>query len=365
MPYPATLNSLTSLRYGAAAWVVLFHFREYFPATALHDFAPFVRGMLGVDFFFMLSGFVLGHVYLAQVDTGRFDFWGFIVRRFARIWPLHLLMLVVTIALGVVGHRLGWTYQVWALDAFMAMERGEMIRALFANLTMIHAWGATGDLTFNLPSWSISAEWFAYLFFPLFVLLLRRLQPGLAVLAAAALLVAMDLVSARVMGFSVLEVTWNIGVLRIIPEFALGLALRRWGGVWSLGSAGAARAVFFGALAAVVAVTFLNLPSCVPVLLLGALLFAAADLERHGGMQAMCRPLPVLLGDISYAVYMLHFPVGCVMLDALTGPHATTSIWVALGWIAAALALVTLLSWLSQFLYEKPTRQWLIAAGKL
>jgi peptidoglycan/LPS O-acetylase OafA/YrhL len=321
--------------------------------------------MLGVDFFFMLSGFVLGHVYLVQVDAGRFNFWNFIVRRFARIWPLHLLVLIATIALGIVGHRLGWTYSVWALDGFLAMERGEMIRALFANLVMIHAWGATGDLTFNLPSWSISAEWFAYLFFPLFVLLLRRLRPGLAVLAAAALLVVMDLGSRRAMGFSVLEVTWNIGVLRIIPEFALGLALRRWGAEWSLGSAARARAVFFGSLAAVVAVTFLKVPSCVPVLLLAVLLFSAADLERHGGLQPICRPFPVLLGDISYAVYMLHFPVGCVMLDALTGPHTTTNAWAALGWIGAALALVTLLSWLSQKLYEKPTRQWLIAAGKL
>lgn len=69
-PYSAVIHSLTSLRFVAAAWVVVFHFKEFFKGTAL-DTSPFANyGFLGVDFFFVLSGFVLAHVYLPKLRGG-------------------------------------------------------------------------------------------------------------------------------------------------------------------------------------------------------------------------------------------------------------------------------------------------------
>ena len=99
MPLPAVIHSLTSLRFLAAAWVVFFHFKEFFPDTALQESRFAGYGFLGVDFFFVLSGFVLAHVYLPKVREQRFDYWSFLVRRIGRIYPLHVLTLAVTIGL--------------------------------------------------------------------------------------------------------------------------------------------------------------------------------------------------------------------------------------------------------------------------
>ena len=192
--YPQVLHSLTSLRYLAAAWVVVFHFSNYFPRTALYEFKGARAGYLGVDFFFVLSGFILAHVYLAKIRDRRFDYWGFIVRRVARVYPMHVATLLLTIVLSLIGARLGWGFRVWDLGSWLHLPRAMVMRGLFDQLVLIHAWGATPGLMFNLPSWSISAEWFAYLAFPALVLLLRwrGLPIWLLVLLAAAFLVALD-----------------------------------------------------------------------------------------------------------------------------------------------------------------------------
>jgi peptidoglycan/LPS O-acetylase OafA/YrhL len=363
-PYPAVIHSLTSLRFVAAAWVVVFHFKEYFKGTALNT-SPFATyGFLGVDFFFVLSGFVLAHVYLPKLRAGRFDYWNFLVRRVGRVYPLHVLTLVVTLALSIIAAKAGVSYTRWDLGAWMTLPKGDILRGLFTHLTMIHAWGSTKGLLFNLPSWSISAEWFAYLLFPVFALFMRPLLrwPGVLLGVSVALLLLLNTGMVLTAKTELLRATWNFGAVRIVPEFAIGIALYRFGELYSLGPKGAL-AGFAAALAGLLAGMWLGAPYVVVVLLLAAVVALCADAERHGGLRAMQRPFPVLLGEISYSVYLWHFPLGVLAFDALLARRGEVGALTGLGLIAAVLAGVTFVSWVSYRLVEIPARKAIIAAG--
>ncbi|MAY20120.1 MAG: acyltransferase [Erythrobacteraceae bacterium] len=364
IPLPAVIHSLTSLRFLAAAWVVFFHFKEFFPDTALQESRLAGYGFLGVDFFFVLSGFVLAHVYLPKVREQRFDYWSFLVRRIGRIYPLHVLTLAVTIGLSLVGGALGWQFTIWELVEWGEFDKGQILRGLFANLTLIHAWGATPDLMFNLPSWSISAEWFAYLLFPVFVLSFSRLMrwPLLLALLCIGALVVLDLVNTVATGNSLLQATWNIGAIRIVPTFALGIALYRLAEARTLGARGALIALLL-VLAGLIAAILLAAPYVVVVLGLAGIVVLAADTERHGGLKPLQRAFPVLLGEISYSVYLWHFPIGVVAFDVVLAGRGEVGSLGGIAMICGVIGAVTLLSYVSYKLIEVPARAAIIAAS--
>src|SRR5436305_1921821 len=148
---PVRLDALTGLRFWFAFLVVCHHSlnRWFGPgARVVSDF-----GYIGVDFFFVLSGFVLA--WSARPDVGPLRFWW---NRFARIWPLHLTTLLLALALGV------------------AVASGG-VAALLPNLFLVQAWWPQPDVYFgfNAVSWSLSCEVFFYLCFPLLFRWISRL----------------------------------------------------------------------------------------------------------------------------------------------------------------------------------------------
>ena len=116
------------------------------------------KGYLGVELFFTLSGFILCHVYLDSVADGGFRYFGFLWARLARIYPLHLATLAGVGVMALAAQAAGRTIEASVLSW----------SSLPANLLLVHAWGFAPVAGWNHPSWSISAEWFAYLTFPLF-----------------------------------------------------------------------------------------------------------------------------------------------------------------------------------------------------
>ena len=154
---PARLDFLTSLRFFAAAFVVMGHTQSsdtYTSATLKHVFAfPFAA----VTFFFVLSGFVL--VWSARpADTPR----RFYVRRFARVWPLYALVTVLLLPIG-------WTirYPSWSFGDYMVV----WVAVLLA-VQSLSPFGRHQEAV-NPPNWSLSVEAFFYLLFPA----LRELSP--------------------------------------------------------------------------------------------------------------------------------------------------------------------------------------------
>jgi peptidoglycan/LPS O-acetylase OafA/YrhL len=170
---PRQIPALTGVRFVAALWVVLYHDSSRWPEIA----RPIIDvGFLAVPFFFILSGFILTHTYPEALTTRSYI--TFLQRRFARLWPVHFVTLLVLIGYSALviqlkGHSPNTSY-VWS--------------ALLSELLMMRAWAAD-ELLWNYPAWSIHAEWFAYLLlFPICAGLRSLSQPWLRVLAAAFIL---------------------------------------------------------------------------------------------------------------------------------------------------------------------------------
>ncbi|NQU37674.1 MAG: acyltransferase [Actinobacteria bacterium] len=177
------IRQLTGVRFVAAFWVVLYHYQPAFATAGLlvpvvHEFLRV--GSLGVDLFFALSGFILTYTYLEKLGpafkargAGRF-LW----LRLARIYPVHFVMLNVA-GLAVIA--------VSVLGAGDARERSWLNPLSYLKqLFLVQEWGPDPSRGWNFVAWSLSMEWFAYLFFPFVALILWRLKDRLPTPALAA-----------------------------------------------------------------------------------------------------------------------------------------------------------------------------------
>ena len=158
------LDALTSMRFVAALMVVIFHMSSQAPFFAavpqpLHSIID--CGYVWVGFFFVLSGFILSYQYFDRVQAGQFSAREFLIARFARIYPVHLLNFLVVAGLLAV--------KTWPWEG--ALPPGGSLVTLVdvgATIALVHSWVPSFALTFNFPSWSISTEFFFYLCFPVF-----------------------------------------------------------------------------------------------------------------------------------------------------------------------------------------------------
>lgn len=339
------IRQLTALRFFAAMWVVLFH---YWPAlSAAARPALVAKGYLGVELFFILSGFILCHVYRETVAQGRFGYLDFLWARLARIYPLHLATLV---AMGVIAG--GAAAAGFAVDANILSWA-----SLPANLLLVHAWGFAPVAGWNHPSWSISAEWFAYLTFPAFAwaALALRARPLLAVALAGGLMLGLYAAFEALAGFPLTSATIAWGALRIVPCFALGCALHA---VWRARPVDDARLAGAGALVSGALVAALALSGAwdgLTVLALGGMILGLANLAQSGS-NAMTAPAFVYLGEISYSVYMICVPWkivfanGAAFLLKIEGDQLPPALWLIM------IAGVVPLSAVSYHLVERPAR---------
>jgi peptidoglycan/LPS O-acetylase OafA/YrhL len=344
------LKSLTALRFFAAMWVVLY---AYWANLAAGAAPPVIgRGALGVELFFVLSGFILCHVYLPQAEAGRLRYGAFLWARIARVYPLHIATLV---GIGVLaGGALAAGFQVD--DKILSWS------ALPANLLMIHAWGFTDVAGWNHPSWSISAEWFAYVTFPLFawIAIAWRARPLLAFAGATAVLFAVYAAFERLAGFPLTQATFAWGALRIVPCFLLGCATYlvfrngavegRTTAVAGVGAslAGMAAAAQFGAHDGV-------------VVTLGALLILFLAAAVRNGSRLGSGKVFVYLGEISYAVYMVAIPWQLLFVNAAAKlPFVQSEKLPPLLWIVYVLSVIPVAA-VAHHLVERPARRWLRA----
>lgn len=357
LAYPQELKPLTSLRFIAAFWVLLYHFKDHL-GLGMGQFGLVADGYLGVDLFFTLSGFILAHVYLTSLEGGRFGYGGFLKNRIARVYPMHLAalgaMLVLFVGAGVMGAGVG------SPDAFKWSD-------LPAHLFMVHAWGTTAAVGWNFPSWSISAEWLAYLSFPLvagMVLKAKRWAGLFAIGALALCLVSffiLDNLSAVFpgVGQNFSQMTAQIGALRILPSFLLGVALYAFGREHAAPKSWAWPIVAVSA-GWVVAVTTLGWWEGLTWFGLAGLLYGLAETSRHGVDAPMSGRVFVFLGAASYALYMIHLPVDIVWFHALEkfGVTETSDLALRIGAMVGVFAVCIVASMVAYLVIEEPARKW-------
>jgi peptidoglycan/LPS O-acetylase OafA/YrhL len=295
-------DHLTALRAIFAWWVVLYHIREWFPFDfGFRILYPLAFGYLGVDFFFVLSGFVIHYSYKEKILAGKQNSLHFIWLRIARIYPLHLCVLLLYLL-----NPIAITF----LSSKGTIPDTYNVGYFLASLLMVQNWGFSDGLKWNGPAWSISTEFLAYLIYPLwlFVFKLKNLKTsttlGLSVLLAVAMAFAFKKLSMPNIGSSI-EL---MGPLRCVTEFMMGTLVAELI-IQAKGQTSANKkllvfgSVIFGIalniwLFGIVDYAFIPLFVFLVIFLVATSQFLA----DHPPNRAL-----VFLGEISYATYICHF----------------------------------------------------------
>jgi peptidoglycan/LPS O-acetylase OafA/YrhL len=217
------LKPLTSLRFVAAMMIVLLHAKGIFAGTVLASLPSTM--VQGVSFFFVLSGFILTHVYMSKPFPG---YTRFMKARIARLWPVHafsLLLLVALLQYAPLTYDGPGLFSKWVTLGFNLT----LTQAIVPFMSYVFSW--------NAVSWSISTEMFFYLMFPL---LLRDLNStwhrkllGSAMIVASVYLalhfvnLPMESTDANVNELTIASFTYANPLVRGF-EFCLGMAAWVW-----------------------------------------------------------------------------------------------------------------------------------------
>ncbi len=170
---PAYFGALDGFRGLLAVFVAIFHTFWY---THINDTAFFNNGPVIIDLFFVFSGFLMYRLYHNKLSSAE-QAGAFLKRRFARLYPIHIVMLLVFLAFAIAriaAHNIGLSvHEPGEILPFQA-GAAEGFHSLLSHVTMTHSMGVHDSLSFNAPSWTISVELFAYF---VFVLMFLRCPP--------------------------------------------------------------------------------------------------------------------------------------------------------------------------------------------
>jgi len=309
------LISLDSLRGLAALSVVLFHI-SWNPIFSL-SYAR--NSYLMVDFFFVLSGFVIALNYNDRIvdlaTTSRF-MW----LRFWRLYPLHFTLLIVFLVMEIVRRTAHVHFNLEEHAPTYGINNGW---AFLSNLFLVQALHLQNGLTFNIQAWSVSVEFYTYLVFALIVLTVRRVMLAALVISIASALTLLAI------GTRGLAYTYDFGFIRCLLGFFLGVlaygayrALHK--EIDSRNASAAAYVRRISAAAAVISILAViallsfkpssNYDFALPIL--AAILVTSVAMTPNIGLSRFLRLKPIVwLGTVSYSIYMVQTAVTWVVVE--------------------------------------------------
>ncbi len=365
------LPALTGIRFFAIFHIFLFHLWVTYWTESTGDLADLLMGLdnaprtlavfasngwVSTSLFFLLSGFILAYLYWdedGQLTTTRRRFW---LLRFARIYPIHLIVMTIILTL-MVPYYLG-----------QGMPLGTLIPSALATMALVQAWIPPWLPLWSWPTWTISALVFLYLIMPWLMSVMNRLTRRQMVIA----LIAMPFVSiiptlvyaARMAAGAPWSMTVDMVVANLplfwVPYFAAGMLMTR---IFSLNRANPTPAspswFSWGDVAFIVAVAIACTPGIEQPLkffirqglLMPLFILMVLDLARGRGLMAKVFSLPGtgFLGETGYSIFiwqsviLLGSKISLMIFPGI-GPY---QVWIA---IAAIMALAIP----STYLVEKP-----------
>ncbi len=366
------LSNLTPLRGIAALLVAIFHFE-----MAIARFVPanqtmfFEKCYLMVDLFFIMSGFIILHVYkndfVSYIEGNSLR--KYIIARFARIYPLHFISLLLLVLLVIIFSPSG-TYP-------NAIENPSAIPTGFL---LLHSYYIHNIYTWNIPSWSISAEWAAYLLFPFLAIFLHKKKLSalmiLGLLVIAAYVAIMYFLPRRNFLFPSIPVphnlntTYDYGFLRGIAGFVTGMIM------YKLYQRPSVKNVFHKDILAggiilllVLALHFaVNDAFCIILFAVLVLSFALNNRSLH----AFCNNrFAQYIGKISYSIYLMQiflqepFSKGLRLPGVVGFGRGKQNINFSngLGYCLIYLILLIGISSITYYAVEQPCRKWINRLG--
>ena len=303
---PAEIKALSGARALPPLILVLFHFGEghHYQNAFWYD-APVAKGYLWVEFFFVLSGFILVHVY----GNRALEYFTFLRARLARLYPLHLFMLFYILAQVLVLRALadaGGYVSIYDQPSHPVVTFWSFV----ANLFLVQAWNILPALTWNGASWFVSVEFLLCLLFPLYRLAAQRPWWVGAMLIALGGTTLWGMAHFSTHG---LDFTFHYGVVRGMAGFGIGVGLamlyreamaRGWGALPEGLLTIAQTAAMLLLLDAIYRTAWAHKPEDIYVAASMALLIFTLAFDR-GVLARALSTRPVLkLGEWSYAIYI-------------------------------------------------------------
>lgn len=359
------LHSLDALRGLAALTVVFWHWRHFFYEGTAGSYQPerqpffdfllplYTKGWLAVDLFFALSGFIFYWLYADRVARRTIAAREFFVLRFSRLYPLHLATLIAVAAGQYAFHRTTGSYFVYPVNDAPHFA----LHVLFAS-----SWGMERALSFNAPVWSVSVEVLLYgLFFVLCRLVPVRLLT-LAAISAIGFAMALHLNGALGRGIGsfflggcaclvfgqIVNAGWApvLATWLPLPVAGLWIATMAFGaGVW--GEVLARLPQSLAGINGEWAVILVLFP-------LTILTLAVLEAVRPGFGERFA-----FLGGLSYASYLLHFPLQLALVSLVNAFSLERSIFYSPFVMAAFFVLLAGLSLASHHWFEMPAQRYL------
>ena len=350
-PIAAIMPGLSGLRGFAALWVLLFHadrLSQVLPAAATGVVRPFIgSGWLGVDLFFLLSGFVLMHAHANQFArsflpaTPRL-----LAARFWRVYPLNAAVLALILILVTLDHGFAkWLGQTDGTDLSWS--------AFVRTLTLSTRWfsGAGGD--WNQPVWSLSYEIIGYAAFPVIANLALRITDRdralIIVLAALAILVMM---SASVRMLDDNAIGGPLALYRMGLQFSAGALLYRARMLARAADADHAEHVAVCALVGIFVAVACHAAGVASIFFAG-IVWALSFAPRGATGRVFASRAALFLARISFPLYLSHV-VALKWTMMLIYRANVTSPWAAWVLLGVGIALIVALAWLLHLYVERP-----------
>lgn len=360
---------LDALRGAAALMVVWYHFFEGFAFAEGTAITTFNHGHLGVDLFFMLSGFVISYAYDDRWNSthNRLTLKEFFKRRLIRLHPMLIMGAVIGLVTFLLQGGVKWDGTATPISWSVV--------ALVLTMLFIPAYpGAPYDLrgngemySLNGPSWSLFFEYIGNI---LYALVIRRLgNRALAVLTTALGVAWCWFATTDVSGYDMIGIGWTLdtanffgGLLRMMFPFSLGMLLaRNFKPVKIKGIFWIAWAILFTlfsvpafAKCGAVSINGLYEFACV-LFVFPAIVWLTASGEATGkASSAFCK----FLGDISYPLYIVHYPVMYLFYAWLieNKHYSLGETWPV---VIMVFAINISLAYACLKLYDEPVRRWL------
>ncbi len=272
-------------RYAGAVLVAIDHYMIlYLPVD--RAVKSYIHSQLQplMGFFFTLSGFVIMHVYAGRLSSAP-DYFDYLKKRLARMYPLHIVTFL-------------------AAPRFAGFYVPE---AIIPNILLVHAWNTTHRLSFDYPSWSVSAEFFVYLLFPIFFYLIIKFgRYSIMLPSACGICISILFYLLNIGNWQ--DATYNFGCLRAVPSFIAGMI------VYQLATSDFALFrvpawLAHGSAAVTLPIMLCGMPREVMLIVMALVVFLLARTEPSVP-GVLSRPIPRALANASYGFYLLHALVG-------------------------------------------------------
>lgn len=365
-PYYPVLDSLRGV---CAVLVALFHLR----ANSHFESMSLIRnGWLFVDFFFVLSGFVIAENYCDRLVMKAVSIWRFIWLRLARLYPLHLFMIFLFVATEC---GIAEVYEALGKAGREPFTDSRSLELLPENILLLQSLGISGVQSWNVPSWSISAEFWTYCLFALFfgaALWRRVLWFSLCLFVGPVTIFAIH--------GPTIALEFDGGILRCLFGFGTGVLLSRLRWPQSVPQS----ICIYGEVPAVLLVlAFVCYAPGLQMTLAAPLVFALTVIIFAKGAGPLSRYLRsgvfLWLGALSYSIYMVHTYMHArfknlgfvaekltdrvLFLDAEKTLFGT-SIWIGDLFVIVVLIATIALSYVTWRLIEKPGQAYLVNLSK-